>query len=892
MRLSILRASLVLIPLLAPMLCCAAGDANDPDWGMYRHDTWLSGHSPLKGDITTPRVLWQYSLAAWDNLLIAAFKPGEGRSCALQHKSTEGDFLARSASDWGVGPVALDLAGDGKLVVPPWEGYTRYARILPGAKGLQKIHNDDYFGTGVENQRKLYAYTFEPGDSKPKALWESGPYGELEGMTMLVLDVDNDGVPDIVGDTWGRLFVWNAQTGQQKMLVQWHPPKRDYGYFAAVRMTPDSPYPQFVCVADFVTHIDVIGNDGKQLKHLWTKDVEPILGGKYKACRPLVNSALDVDGDGNVEVVANLFNDTGDGRWHFMAYEGLTGKVKLDIRDVYVYAAEDVDNDGTPELFCGETKGSLQCNPGQLRVCTAKGGAWRTRLAVPEAGMWEFTEVRQLPLNVDTMAANGRRTVRLADVDGDGRPEFFVRTSEGLAAWGADARGAFVRKGAVAAPNAEVVGSRKSASGNAETLLVRASVGEGDEAPARGKGVHLQAVSCTSRPGPVNPPVVVKTPAGACVIAQDALHRIACLGCAPGRPPKRLWAVPGRSISGDAETFYGVIAADLIGDGQKEIVFARPGAGGEAEMVALRADGKPLWQHTFPGFGGATPVWNANGLTHWAVGHFTGRKGCDVAVSLRRSTMHTDETHLLDGRTGYEVWGNPFSKASSEQEKRGFGGSLTAAYDADGDGADDIISEYPDEYYAASGRTGKLILSRWASEIFPGGWLAYAVPMIGPFLEGGKTGIIWTQGGYRRGMITPTGERVWDFPYKDGYGPMPGIGDVNGDGKLEGLSDQGGKTTCWDAATGKVRWAIGEYAYTSDCVTADINGDGKDEFIFGRGRQLVALNEADGKPHEVWSLELSGTVGPPAIADANEDGKAEVVVMTGDGKVQAIGNQP
>lgn len=861
----------------------------DPEWPSYRHDTWLSGRSPLKGSITTPAVINAYDLRAWDNLVAARFAAGRTSSVALQRQKLEPDYLATNADQWGVGPPRYDLAGDGKLTSLPDDRFTRYARLLPGSKGVQKIHNDDYFGTGVKDQRKVYAYAFEPASNEPKLLWESGPWEELEGTALAIVDADGDGLPEVVGNTWGRLFVWNGQTGEKKMYIRWHPPKRDYGYFAAVKLTPSDPAPSFVVIGDFVTHIDVIGNTGKELKVLWAKDVEAILSGKYKACRPLVNSAQDVDGDGCIDVIANLFNDTGDNRWHLMVYEGTTGKVKLDVPDVYAYAAEDVTGDGRPEFFCVKASGRMLPNPASLLVGSVAGGKLAWTFKVPGSGMWEFAEIRQLPLNVDnTMAADSRRTIRLADMDGDGRPEFFVHTPSRLTVYGCDAGGKFVEKGQFRGPRLAVAGVRQSDPGKPAEILLSATPAPEDVATVTASGQTLQLVSCRPRTPPVTPPIVfhASPKETGSIVTADSLDRIICLD---SRLRPR-WAFPGRGITPDASNRYGVIAADLKGDGNREVVFGRPGVDGTAEIVAVDADGKTLWVHPFTGFSGPEPTWNQNGLTHWSVGRYMGRKGMDIAVSLRRSSMHTDETHLLDGRTGAEVWCNPFTMTHGEQDKRGFGGALTASYDYDGDGCEDIVCEYPDEYYAASGKTGQLLFGKWVGDIFPGGWLGYGVPIIGPFLEDGKTGVMWTQGGYRRGMMTLQGDRLWTFDYMDGYGGMPAIGDFNGDGKLEGISNQKGKTTCYDMATGAIRWTSGDFIGT-DGVCCDINGDGRDEAIFGSGNNLLALNEIDGKPNLVWSLPLKANLGPAAIADVDEDGKAEIVVMTRDGMLNVIGGR-
>lgn len=881
----------VLVALLTPLAALTQAPAGDPDWPMYRHDVWLSGRSPLAGRLTAPALQAAYDLRAWDQLVVARLTPGPAASLRLACREREPGYLGSNQSAWGLGAPLRDVAGDGKLVPCPEALFTRYARVLPDRPGLQKIRCDDYFGTGVPEQRKLYAYTYDPGNPEPQPLWESGPWGELEGTMLTVVDADADGLPEIVGNTWGRLFIWNGQTGAQKSFLRWHPPLRDYGYFAAVKLTPADKVPSFVVVADFVTHIDVIGNDGQNLKVLWSKDVESKLGGKYKACRPLVNSALDVDGDGHTEVLVNLFNDTGDNRWHVMVYEGTSGRVELDAPDVYVYAAEDMDRDGVPELFASATSGRLLPRPAPLFVSALRDGKLARQLTVPGVGMWEFAEVRQLPLNVDTMAADGRRTVRLADVDGDRRRECFVSTATGLSVYGADRRGQFVLKGTLTGPDLHVLGSRPQSDGRAEELLLRASGPAGQDTTLTTSNGRLEGVSCAPRPGPWNPPVVARLSrtAGASLLAQDALGRIVCLPAQPGDKWRPRWTAPGRGITADASGYYGVMAADLDGTGARDVIHGRAGADGTAELVARRGDGTERWVHVFPGFGGAAPPWNTNGLTHWALGRYTGRTGQDVSVSLRRSTMHTNETHVLDGRTGREVWLNPYSLASSETEKRGFGGALTSALDVNADGAEDLLCAYPDEYFAADGKTGKLLFGRWAGEIFPGGWLAYAAPVVGRFLEGGKLGVMWTGGGYRRGMMTVTGEKVWAFDYKDGDGPLPGLADVNGDGQLEGLSLQGKQTTCYDLATGRVRWTWPQHPQGGDAAAADVDGDGREEFVFSSGRHLVALGEADAKPRLAWTLELPAAPSAPALADVNGDGRLEIVVMTRDGFLRTIG---
>ena len=115
-----------------------------------------------------------------------------------------------------------------------------------------------------------------------------------------------------------------------------------------------------------------------------------------------------------------------------------------------------------------------------------------------------------------------------------------------------------------------------------------------------------------------------------------------------------------------------------------------------------------------------------------------------------------------------------------------------------------------------------------------------------------------------------------------------GLGDVDGDGKLElGMPHRGG-FRCHDAADGRLRWELPDVKGSTDVITADIDGDGKDEFIFGSGNSLVALKAEADTGSMLWSLDLETQVGAPVAADVNGDGFAEILVGTADGVLNVI----
>ena len=95
---------------------------------------------------------------------------------------------------------------------------------------------------------------------------------------------------------------------------------------------------------------------GSDMVVAFRRDVQGAEGGgitrSTKIVRPGPNPLEDIDGDGHAEMIFNLFNDEGDGQWHVMSYEQLTGTVKLNLKGEYLVGIADVDGCGHPELLC------------------------------------------------------------------------------------------------------------------------------------------------------------------------------------------------------------------------------------------------------------------------------------------------------------------------------------------------------------------------------------------------------------------------------------------------------------------------------------------------------------------------------------------------------------
>ena len=200
-----------------------------------------------------------------------------------------------------------------------------------------------------------------------------------------------------------------------------------------------------------------------------------------------------------------------------------------------------------------------------------------------------------------------------------------------------------------------------------------------------------------------------------------------------------------------------------------------------------------------------------------------------------------------------------------------------ASADVDGDGLEDVIGLYPVNYMAARGTTGALVHSiSAASGLFAGVWAAYCQPMVADFDGDGREELLWC-GPYHHGLTTLDASVLW---YHAGGAGMAGVGDVDGDGRLElGITgwEKGEGLRCLDAATGaeKWQWPLPGNARTA-VYSADIDGNGRDEFLFAVEQTLYAVGDRDDAPHLRWQLDLPTRPGDLTLADVDGDGEIEI----------------
>ncbi len=892
-------------------LAAVACRAHD-DWPQYAHDPGLTGRTSLQGDIGQPRHAWSIDLAG--EHIDLEIVPATG----THSLSLPADAAAGAQPTVPVpGPRLLDIDGSGPLR-PAAEGIgRRWARVLPDVKGYQRISWDQTWTTAKICHLELFAY--DNGWDSPRRVWQSEPEDTVFMPLCVVHDIDGDGQQEVCVALHYRVIIYDATTGRKETELRFHS-SRSYGWFGLANVDDDE-HMELVVLADFQSHWGVLDYhperpEPERLSVKWHRPVEQQIEKRAMWLQVGPRPLADVTGDGIPEIVVNLFGDSQQARWHTIVLEAATGRRIAALADRYFHGHADVDGDHVAELFCSVTQGALVPTFGDIEIVELQSGEPRVMWSRPESA-FGLADLPHFEPTWCTGATQGMQHVLLSCFRP--RPVFLVLSREkGSASDGSRERpDRLVRVDAVRYDASGGIRTLWRVGGGNGRIKTLALAEQGDAASARLRleipaRASLALESRNARPvvlarartfGMLHAPIAARlAPDGPVeIVVQGGAENVFCV-----RAPTEFesaatirWQRPGRGIGNGCRPGT-VVAADLDGNGSREIIVADETEGGAAMLKALCADGQPYWKHVFAATAGGVPRHNLNALVYWWPGRFRSPDQVDLFVNTRRGLMHSGEGHLLNGKNGQIVW-SQHRAAVPDEFSWGFAGGPVAAGDVHGDAADEIVNLYPVCFWTADGATGRILVGRdlAARKVVPA-WAAYGQPILYDFLQNGRTQIL-LDSVYQLALLDDSGTAVWHGAARAAYKGEPSEGnettatrhaviDLDGDGRPE-IASAGYRdgVRAIDPVTGEILWSLPAPSPSeTKCIAADINGDGGEEIIYVAGADLVAVTGDRREGRVLWSWKGPADLSLPAIADVDGDGKAEIILQSSDGRVHCV----
>lgn len=909
-----MRGSAVKTRLVMVLLGCCwlATKAVAQDWPRYGHDGALTGRCPIRGAITAPHVAWTYSVAGRELRLELEPAPGE-------HHVTLNTAAAAEPGSPGfvpAGPPQLDLDGRGTLRPAVESFHERWAKVLPGIPGYQRIGWNHTWTDQAVCRLQLFAY--DRGFDQPRSVWQSDPPESVVFNPLsVVFDIDSDGVQEICVAAHYRVMIFEGTTGRKETELRYHS-SRPYGWFGLADVDGDGQM-ELVTIGDFQSHVDVLKYDPKRpeaerLSVKWRRDIETNIEERKKWPQVGPHPLADVNGDGRPELLLSLFNDTGDGEWHAVVLDAANGRTIWDLPRRFIQGSADVDGDGAAEAFLATTNGELVPNCGKIELVATQGQKPAVRQSYHNAA-WCVADLPCFESTWSTTASQGMQHVLLR---GKARPTFFVKTWDGSES----------RRVALSAMRCrpdrqietlwklenlteanEAIPLDGSANAPDTAAMVRVRLAANETVAVVGHNVRPRIVENRPTGIEVSMPVVAPLRAGQgrCVVVEGSGQQVFAI--APprrqGERPQLVWQRPGRGMR-DGSLAVGLLAADLDGDGACEIVAADQAREGHARLVAYGGDGTTLWEKAFPQTNGAWPAWNIGALTFWWPGHFRQVDALDLFVNTRRGLMHSDVGHMLDGRSATTVWTRDKAELPG-QFRWGYAGIPLAAVDLNADRLDELVCLYPVCYWTAEGGTGRITAGKeLASRRELPAWAAYGEPLVYDFNGDGRPEVL-LDSQYLLALLDASGKPLWhgpgrvDFPVRPDEGNVGettnckhALVDIDGDGKFEIASaGYGDGVRLIDPRTGKVLWSLAAPAPTGPRVTAaNIDGRGGDEIIYPSGNTLVVITGDRTSGRLLWTWQGPAALSLPAIADVDGDGLAEIVVQDAAGTVHCLDAAP
>lgn len=651
--------------------------------------------------------------------------------------------------------------------------------------------------------------------------------------TLLRSDLDGDGVNELVVQTHSRMWFLDAISGAMKHFAKWDVSPanvRSYGLVKFTDLNKDGR-DDFLCIATFAQHHEVLLNIGGQMKKAWGYGWgESVTTGKVVSTWP-DEPDVDVDGDGRTEILVSMYNSENEHAWLLRIYDALTGEMKYRVPDVMAVATDDMNGDGSFEVLVNATTDPTKAKTDGARILSFKGGDLEI--------LWSDDSAAIIPPR-----RGGRRALRGNQVLPAESNEMRIERGTERFAIRMKENGEFVT-----AP------------------------WERPEKEARERIPDLPSLV-----GPPMPKLLAADLTGDgrndAVLYQD--------------PQVRVFTLNNGAFELVHEYASDALPAiaDFDGNNKLDVALAdvKPTATPIVEVRAPSENDRVLWRAQLPP--ADRKALPASRIAYLRTAHFTGSSTPDLYLWAGTPLVRSA---ALNGRTGQLLWDKAEVPDSKLERYWGASTNLASAYDFDADGKEDLVFTNPDYYCIASGPTGDPLLGpAFPPTIFnqPCQGL-YTLPAILARADAPPL-VALISGHYFQAVMTIKTDPLWYATSRPGSARTAEEGFLllpTGEW-LIGFGRQNGHFACLNLIDGGVRWELPLQATCSDVVTADIDGDGKQEFVFGTShRELYAVGDGGDAPRVVWKTEIGAASGAPIIADLTGDGKSDILLPTTDGYV-------
>lgn len=870
------------------------------EWPMFRRDRQNTGFSPLKGKMKNPKIQWAYSLGgAFGNLFFDDID-GDGQNEVLI--TITGRLRAYRLDGTPMWDVPLenvyiygmhDLDGDGVRELVLGAGFIQNVHVLDGKTGKVRYkcpYDPTYNVEGVKiapinpalrgqqlvicNRNEIgYCLSFENGIENGRVAWTYDYKMRYFTPEFVLVDMDRDGVLEMVAATYRHFFVYSGIDGSVKMHLEIDT-GRNYGMLVA-RDLDDDGFPDLIMFADQLReHIAVIKNEGgKSLKLLWDKFYEQNYPIDQKELRVFDDAVADFDGDSRLEIIYGLWDETRQTNWHTLVVDALTGETKYDLPGSYPVNAIQFWEDAPPQLLLSHPTNRTTLNLTNLDVVSLHQARPDTLAQLDQRQLLTQPSFREAPLHIMKKWSSSLSPLP--------SPEF----KNGAYFYRLDNNGKIIAIDFLQLNSNREIQTRWSLEKPFQTQTDASFVCFQPEISAcifnrpdnhyylvAENGQSLARFACG---GQICSPLAGKLSSDneLRILVDTPFGKLRCLKPQPGaQPPTQDWEYPQMASQlgwGSQQGHRMPIILDLDRDGEPEIIVGEdPG-----RLVLLNPHGQ---------IKNALPV--ARAPQNVTFGQFSGDAEWELFLSFTTGNYQTSSQVLKVQQPTEPVW------------EINCGNGPPTVFDLNGDGREEIILRDLFERRSLDGRTGR--------DQFPiTQWCGYHMPIVAQPMQG-EPFIIWTGGVYSVLAEKLNHEQMWWRPFFAYRFPC-GLGDVDGDGKLEiggatlgqlynwpdvyPVDGPDHKFVCLNAHTGETKWEFPVNGSISGAITADVDGDGKPEFIFGTtDGHLFALRGGKPARRVAFDIQLPAALGAPIVCDLLGTGKMQILVGCADGKLYCI----